>query len=322
MNKKEKLQKIVAGEKVNKLSASFWRHFYKEEQDIDALAQALVSFQDTYHWDFIKINPRTSYYSEDWGCAYQYNDIEKPKRISSAIKYIDDWAAIEPLHVEEGVLGEHVKLVRKINYRVKDHVPIIQTLYLPMEIAAGMCLSRFDLKRHLKENPALLEKAFENITETFIAYAKECVHAGADGFFLASKCATKEYLSDEEFTAWHKRFDMRLLNSIRKEARFLILHLCGAMIRLDQMLDYPVDILHWDSTIRDNPALKDVHNNTDKVIMGGVSNFDLSTLSPERLQKTISQISFPNRWILSAECILEPTIREQNLHTIAKLIRD
>lgn len=321
MDKKKKLQKIIEGEKVDTLSASFWHHFYNEEQDMPALARMLVNFQETYRWDFLKINPRASYYSEEWGCTYTYSGDGKPKRISSSIKDVDDWASIKQLPIKDGILGKHVELVKLIKNEVQESVPVIQTIFLPLEIAARMCHSRYDMKRYIKQQPELIENALEIITETFIDYAKACLNAGADGFFLATKCASERFLSDEDFLIWHKRFDEKLLNSIAKDARFLILHICGEEIRLKDVINYPVHILHWDSTIRGNPTLKHVHKQTDKVIMGGVSNFELSTLSPEALLQVISRVALPNRWILSAECTLEPPFREQNLHAISDLVR-
>jgi len=66
---RDRLEMILAGEKPDRFAASFWRHFFHMEHHAEGTAEAMVSFQKRFDWDFIKINPRADYHVEDRGLS-------------------------------------------------------------------------------------------------------------------------------------------------------------------------------------------------------------------------------------------------------------
>ncbi len=321
MKKIDKISRIIKGEEVNTIASTFWRHFYNFENDVKLLLDALISFQKKYKWDFVKINTRASYHIEGWGCFYDYFKNSKPKRLTYPIKKVSDWKKINPLKLSEPVLQEHLKLAEIIKGEFKDEVPVIFTIFLPIEIAARICGNRFLFKQYLNDYPEYIERALENIIVTFSQFAKEIIKRGIDGIFLATKCAEQNYLSEEEFRKWHINYDKKFLDVIDLKDKILILHVCGKEIRLNEMLDYEVKILHWDSTDSSNPALEEIYNKAiSKVIMGGISNKQMQELSVKANLINIENIMLKKRWILSAECVLEPPFNEELLTVISGML--
>ena len=88
MTSKERINAAIAGEPVDRIPASFWRHFYQNEDTPRGLADAMLLFQENYKWDFMKINPRGSYHFEDWGARYEFfkDGRTKPRRLDYPVK--------------------------------------------------------------------------------------------------------------------------------------------------------------------------------------------------------------------------------------------
>ena len=67
LSKRERLARTIAGRAVDRLPVSLWRHFYSEETSREGLVGAMRRWQETFDWDFLKINPRFGYHCQDWG---------------------------------------------------------------------------------------------------------------------------------------------------------------------------------------------------------------------------------------------------------------
>jgi hypothetical protein len=76
MTQRRRLAAAIAGQPVDRLPVSLWRHFYVQETSRAGLVEAMVRWQKTYDWDFLKINPRASYPVEDWGNRYDFSGRE------------------------------------------------------------------------------------------------------------------------------------------------------------------------------------------------------------------------------------------------------
>jgi uroporphyrinogen decarboxylase len=71
MNRRERVRAALQGKPVDRPPISFWRHFFDKETSAAGLAEAMLDFQCTYDWDFMKVNPRACYHAEPWGCRFQ-----------------------------------------------------------------------------------------------------------------------------------------------------------------------------------------------------------------------------------------------------------
>jgi len=80
MNKHERVAAALAGEAVDRRPVSAWRHFVDREQNADDLSAAMLEFQRTFDWDWVKVNPRATYFAEAWGNTYDFK-IKKIKKM-------------------------------------------------------------------------------------------------------------------------------------------------------------------------------------------------------------------------------------------------
>ena len=71
MSKTERVTAALNGRAADRPPVSAWWHDYKREWSAADLAEATLEYYRKYGWDYIKVNPRFSYYAEDWGATYR-----------------------------------------------------------------------------------------------------------------------------------------------------------------------------------------------------------------------------------------------------------
>jgi len=64
---RERMERVILGEKPDRIPISFWRHFPIDDQTPEGLAKALIDFQKRYDFDFVKVTPSSSFCLYDWG---------------------------------------------------------------------------------------------------------------------------------------------------------------------------------------------------------------------------------------------------------------
>jgi len=295
-NKKDRFHAILSGELADRPLISAWRHFLDSEQDAEGLASATIKFQETYDWDFIKINPRATYFGEAWGNEYNYQDYAGVvANVSSYL--IHDISDLDKVtYIKESntkSFKEQLKTIELIRADKKE-VPIIQTLFSPLAVLEYLCghrtlASNREVNRTESPLPKLFEKdpdkvhqALKNIAYSLSDYAKNAIESGADGFFYAVLgLARTGLLSSEEYETYGKPYDKIVLESIRNS--YSILHTCGPSSNPDYFTDYPIQALHWADRTKGNPNIKPNDNWLNgKVPMGGVNELLFTELDNKR----------------------------------------
>jgi uroporphyrinogen decarboxylase len=67
MDKRERLDNTLLGRPVDRAPVALWRHFPGDDQRSADFARAVLSFQKTYDWDFVKVTPFSAYCVADYG---------------------------------------------------------------------------------------------------------------------------------------------------------------------------------------------------------------------------------------------------------------
>ena len=71
MTKRERVRAALAGESVDHVPASLWGHDFLREWSAEDLVAATLEAYRADDWDFIKLNPRATYFAEasGWSAA-------------------------------------------------------------------------------------------------------------------------------------------------------------------------------------------------------------------------------------------------------------
>ena len=321
MTHTERVRAALAGDPVDRLPVSMWRHFYGQENAPETLAAAMLGFQERYDWDFMKVNPRASYHVEDWGVKAAYHGDEHPRITGTPVRAPDDWIKIEPLDINRGVLRDHLAALEAIAKGQRGEVPFLMTVFTPLSIAADLTPSEDVFLEHLRRYPEKVNAALEPITETFTAFAAACLERGVAGLFYATTSwATVDRLSAEEYKRYARPYDLKLLEAL-PPAWFHVLHVCKEHNLLAALADYPVHAFNWDARGAGNPSLAEGHRLVGgKTVIGGVPHGrDLVEADPERLNAEIygMKVALGRRgWMLGTGCTFPPDTPEANLRAV------
>ncbi len=284
LTKRQRVDAALRGEAPDRPPVAAWRHFIPEERAAEPLADAHVRFFQSNDWDWLKVNPRATYYAEAWGARYDYDDYHGvlPRLLESPVRSPADLARIRPLGADQPALAEQIDLLRRIKAGIGD-AHLVQTVFSPVSVLlfllarpedprgdAGLALQLDRLHELLHDHQAAAHAALAAIAETLAGYAAASVQAGASGIFFAIvRLAREGALSRDEHAAFGTPYDLRVLEAVQG-APFNILHICGPKVYFDQALEYPVQAINWATVGQGNPTLAEARGLTDKALIGGV----------------------------------------------------
>lgn len=333
-SKRARVDAALQGEPVDRVPVAAWRHFIPEERQPEALAQISLAHFHGFDWDWLKVNPRATYYAEAWGNRYDYTHYDSvlPKLIDGPLHTPADLEKIEQVNPTAGVFAEHIALVRQIKAGIGE-AHFLQTLFSPLSVLAFLVArpvhhtveaavqAQYDgLRHYLRENPHGVHTALQQITATLAAYAAALVEAGASGLFFAIvKLARQGILTPAEFAAFGKPYDLQVLQAVQG-APFNLLHICGQAVYLDAVADYPVHALNWAALGQLNPTLGEVNGHGRHALVGGVD--ELETLrhgTPDaviREAKSAIQATNGRHFLLTPGCGVSVDTPAANLHAL------
>lgn len=328
MTKTERVQAARAGREVDRVPVSAWGHDFLREWTAEGLAEATLEAYRRFDWDFVKVNPRATYFAEDWGARFQPSgrDDHPPALIEAGVKTAADLASLHRLNPARGAYGEQLAALRLIAEELADEVPFVQTVFSPLAVMSRLAGGRQVVRGFMEEAPEALEGALSVIAETLAAYAAACLEVGASGIFYAPvEWASHDSCSEEEYQRFGRPYDLQILGTVQG-ASFNILHVCRNNNMLESLLDYPVHCFHWAATGSGNPRLKDIQAKTEKAVAGGVSH-DSTILSgtPEEVTAEAGRAlteTGGRRFLLAPGCSIVPQTPEANLRAMIQATRE
>ncbi len=327
MKKRERVMAALQGREVDRAPISFWGHDFLREWSAEGLAAAMLESVQTFDYDYLKVNPRASYFSEAWGCRYRPSN--DPARSPSLEHWVlneaSDLQAIGPVDVQAGSFGEQLEALRLIGEGLGGEVPFVQTVFSPLSVLGRMAKDRKLLHHWMAEAPEALHAALAAVTETLASYSKACMGTGADGiFFATTEWGTYDACTIDEYEAFGRPYDLQVLEAVR-DAPFNVLHVCRPNNMLEQLLDYPASVVNWDVHGTGNASLQEALTKTQRAVMGGVdeqqvlldgSSEDARAQVQNALRETGGQ-----RFFVAPGCSISPQTPPQNLHAAVEAAR-
>ncbi len=327
LTKRQRVLVAPRGEEVEHVPVSAWSHDFLREWTAAGLAEATLEAYRRYDWDFVKVNPRATYYAEDWGCRFQPSGRADapPRLVAAAVSSAADLRGLRPLDPTRGAYGQQLDALRLIRDGLEGKAPFIQTVFSPLAVASRLAGGLEPVRQYMTEAAEDLEAALGVIADTLAAYARACLGAGADGIFFATvEWGSRDYMTAEQYERFGRPFDLRVLEAVQG-ATFNVLHVCRNNNRLTDLLDYPVHAFHWASTGTGNPSLADILPRTDKAVMGGVRH-ETTMLSgkPEEVAaeaRAALDATGGRRFLLAPDCSVAPQTPEANLRAMIAAAR-
>jgi uroporphyrinogen decarboxylase len=245
MTKRERLEAAIAGREVDRPPVALWRHWPGDDQTPEGLSDATVRFQREFDLDFVKVTPASSFCLRDWGARDEWHgNVEGTRDYTSRpVRDPEDWARLQVLDPRQGALGAQLRCLEQIGAALGEDVPFIQTVFAPLAQAKNLA-GQEGLILHLRRHPDALRAGLESIAETTVRFVEEAKTRGVAGIFYAVQHAQYGLLSEEEFRTFCRPYDLDILGAA-KGMWLNVVHLHGAAVMFEPVLDYPAQVLNW-----------------------------------------------------------------------------
>lgn len=286
-DRRQEFHDLAAGKGTVPYLTSAWQHFIGNEYDVERQAWAHINFVRKWDWDWVKINPRSAYYTESWGARFDPNDYgtgRSPRLLDVPVHETGDLAKITPLDPTSAKpFADQLASARIIRRELPDRA-ILETVFSPLTVLLGLAgLPRINGKALYGIAPTLTKdellftderataKALDAITETLVDYVRTALApveqsgAGLDGVFYAETgMASRGYFTHEQFLKLARPYDERILEAVGDGVK--LLHTCRDHANPDWFADYDIDFLQWNQYVPGNPPISDDFN---AVAVGG-----------------------------------------------------
>lgn len=324
MSKKERVQAALSGRPVDSPPVSLWRHdFLREWAPTDLAASTLEAYR-ACDWDFIKLNPRSTYFAEAWGNRYERPSAShQPPLLQFAVHTAGDLARLRPVHPQGGVFGEQLTALRLVLDAVGGEVDVVHTVFSPLAVVGQLCESSATFREHAGADPSAARAALATVTETLARYAEAAVARGASGIFFAPlRWASRETCDEAFYAEWGRPYDLQVLAAVAG-AGFNILHVCGNHNMIDLLLDYPVGAVNWADRGAGNPSLATVRARTPKAVMGGWDHTRLQEMSEGEIagQAQTARAAGSERLFVTGGCTIAPETPTSKQAAAVKAVR-
>jgi len=325
LNHRERILAALNFKETDRLPFSLWRHFPNLDQHPRKLAELSLKYQRKYDLDFIKFTPYGMLATIDWGVKLKFfpGFDTAPVAAEPAIIDPEDWLRIKPYSGTDGEYLIALEGLRLTMLEIPKDVPIVQTAFSPLTNAMKMC-GEETLLKHLREYPEKLEKGLEVIRDTTIGYLKESIKRGTEGIFYSTQMSCYDKLSVDENARFVKKYDFEILDAIKDNTWFNILHLHGSNVMFKESLDYPVQALNWHDR-DDGPSMDEARKISQKCFCCGLSH--LNTLLEQKAEAEI-EWQVKDAWdhnnhrgvILAPGCVVDPRTPEKNLDHVRNCV--
>ncbi|MEJ2155359.1 MAG: uroporphyrinogen decarboxylase family protein [Desulfobacteraceae bacterium] len=253
MNKKELVDRVLAGEAVERPPLSLWYHFGVQHGNGEAFARITLDYFNHYDFDFLKVMNDYFYPVPD-GC--------------DALRTKADLRQIKPVDPRKTQWVEQLKALEIIAGEIGDKAYFIDTVFDPWQ-SLHRNLAAENMQHLMMNEPQALMEALEVVADNLIAYSEAAIEAGAAGIFMSIP-AGKELVTREEFLTFVKPYAEKVLKGIQGKGAMTTLHVHGEELYFDDAMDLPAPIINWWDRGPQGPSMQEVLRRFSGCVMGGI----------------------------------------------------
>jgi uroporphyrinogen decarboxylase len=219
--------------------------------------------------------------------------------------------------IQNGILGDQLQVIRNLRNHFGMTLQILETVFAPIEIAHRLMRGRKAFTELRSQSPNTAHELLRTITNVFSRFCTECLSAGADGIFFATKWATSDQMAWAEYEQFGKPYELEIINALSSRNALIVLHVCGERTYLPKMLDYNVDVFSYD--FYGDGALYPayVQDRTGKQVLGGIDPEQLRD-EPEEAAEKCKMYLHLDHWIAGPSCVVPPTVSGDSIRTFLK----
>ncbi len=288
MTSKERIDRALRGEEVDRPPFSFWYHFGLEKLPGSHHAKATLDFQRKFRTDLVKV----------------MSDFPYPKERK----------------VFEDPFPEQIRALGIIRDGLAGQKYFVETVFNPWN-QAEKSVGKEEVQRLKQANPQELLDRLEMIAKSEANHARRAVQAGAAGIFLAIANAGDGVLSREEYVKFSEPFDRMVLDAV-KSARLNIIHLHGKDVYLDRFYrGWPPAVINY-SPVTTGVPVAEFRKHFDGVLVTGIDEVNYRKLSGADLKRQwqSAQQAAGRKFILAPGCSVPNETTDEEMLRLPRVL--
>ncbi len=323
MDSRARVEAALAGGEVDRPPAGAWGHRYRDEWSPEKLAEVTIDRARRFGWDFVKFQPRATFFAEAFGARYRPagHSLRAPVIDEPPVRALDDWRELRI--VDQGVMDEQARALGLVVQGLGDRVPVLQTVFSPLSVASYLVgRENRRMVREMRASPDVVLPALRRIADALIDFSRKSVEAGAAGVFYAiSGFATRDAMPTAVYGELALPLDLRVLEALPRAAWFNVLHLCGSHVNMDVARRLPVQAVSYSMHNQGNPSLAEARRLSERAVMGGVEQRRLLVGGPpeaiaRQVREAVAETDGGRGLLLAPGCSVPPQAPDVNLRTM------
>jgi uroporphyrinogen decarboxylase len=316
MTHRERLEKCLSGDSLDRVPVALWRHSPVDDQTPDGLAASTLHFQRSYDFDLVKITPASSFSVKDWGVKDEWRGATEGTRdyTRMVINFPEDWERLPVIDPGKIHLAAMLACLNLLVKEVGPDTPVLQTVFNPLSVAKHLA-GNAKLLVHMRQYPDAVHAGLKTITESIRLFIEAAAKKGIAGIFYAVQHAQFGLLSESEYQIFGQEYDLQVLEQA-KDLWLNLLHMHGSDIMFDLLASYPVQMINWHDR-ETSPSLAEGQSRFPGVVCGGLERVQTMVLgTPETVTLQASQAiesSGGRRFMLGTGCVLPITAPHGNI---------
>lgn len=326
MNKRERLERTIAGEPTDRVPVALWRHFPGDDQRASDFVRSTVEYQQTYDWDFVNVTPANSFCVSDYGVQDSWDGSPDGTRTFGrrAVERSLEWTTLRPLDPMRGALGRQNDAMSAICEALGDDMPIVQTIFSPL-VQASFLAGQDALTVDMRTQQDRVHSGLNLIAETTMRFIDAMKRLPIAGIYYVVHHASYAVLSEDEYAAFGLPYDQKILGTLPPKWWMNIVHLHGELPMFKFAPHLPCQVIHWhDRTTEPSLAM-------GKTLFGGAVSGGLDVWehvhqgTPASIRQAardaITQTN-SRRLILSAGCVNLLTSPLSNVRAVRSSVEE
>ncbi len=245
MNKRERIERTIAGEPTDRTPVALWRHFPGDDLRSADLAQAVLHDQRTFDWDIVNIMPASSYQVTDYGLRDDWFGSPDGVRVPAnhPITRSLGWTELRTLDSQRGALQRVVECTRLVTEALPD-TPVLLTIYSPL-LQAEILAGRQMMIRHLRTQPDRLKSGLSILTENTVHYIEGLRKIALAGICYVIGHADYEIMAEDEYRGFGFAYDRRILEAVPQKWWFNLIRLTASSPMFRLIASLPAQGMQW-----------------------------------------------------------------------------
>jgi uroporphyrinogen decarboxylase len=324
VSKRERLEKTIAGELVDRVPVALWRHWPGDDQRAADLARVHLSFQQQYDWDLLVVVPSVYFMVTAYGLQDIWRGASSGKREISKTPITRSlhWTEIRPLEPSIGDMGKQLQCLQLMGDAL-DQQPVLQMIHSPLTQALYLA-GKDTLLRSLRTQPERLRSGLNRLTETTLRFVDALHHQTyIDGIFYVIDAATFSLLSEAEYSEFGIPFDLKIIDALPTSWWMNMIQLNGIAPMVHLFTNFKVQALNW-SDREARPSLERVQHDFSGAFCGGLgeeSHLHLGTPTTVRdAARDAMSVMGRRRFILGCGSTVPVTAPLSNLRAAREVV--